>query len=140
MLQCCDNLGPTSTHKDATLHEGASTQLQLANFKVFRIKEIRHKIKRWRLHLRSDMELEELVTFVNPIVRGWINYYGRFYPSRLVRSLRQVDEYLIRWARQKYKRPRTSLRRTLRWLRGVKRHSPILFAYSSWTHTALPAR
>ena len=32
------------------------------------------------------MELEELTTFVNPIVRGWINYYGRFYPSRLVWS------------------------------------------------------
>ena len=32
-------------------------------------KEIRHQIKRWRLHLHSDMELEELATFVNPIVR-----------------------------------------------------------------------
>ena len=103
-------------------------------------KEIRHQIKRWRLHLHSDMELEELATFVNPIVRGWINYYGRFYLSRLVRSLRQIDEYLIRWARQKYKRLRTSLRRTLRWLRGVKRHSPTLFAHWSQTRTALPAR
>ena len=73
-------------------------------------KEIRHQIKRWRLHLHSDMELEELATFVNPIVRGWINYYGRFYPSRLVRSGRQIDEYLIRWARQKYKRLRTNTR------------------------------
>ena len=102
-------------------------------------KEIRRQIKRWRLNLHSDTDLEGLATFVNPIVRGWINYYGRFYPSWLFRSLRQIDEYLIRWARQKYKRLRTSLRRALKWLRGVKRHSPALFAHWSWMRTVLPA-
>ena len=100
-------------------------------------KEIRHQIKRWRLNLRSDTDLEGLVTFVNPKVRGWINYYGRFYPSRLFRSLKQIDEYLIRWARQKYKRLCTSLRLALRWLREVKRHSPALFAHWSWVRTVL---
>ena len=43
-------------------------------------KEIRRQIKRWRLNLHSDTDLEGLATFVNPKVRGWINYYGRFYP------------------------------------------------------------
>ena len=37
-------------------------------------------------------------------VQGWVNYYGRFYPSMLAKSLRRIDEYLVRWAMRKYKR------------------------------------
>ena len=39
-------------------------------------------------------------------MRGWINYYGRFYRSELIRSLRRINEYLMRWAMRKYKRLR----------------------------------
>ena len=37
-------------------------------------REIRH----WALHHRSDKSLEELAAIYNPIVRGWIGYYGNF--------------------------------------------------------------
>ena len=48
-------------------------------------KEIRRTIKRWRLHLWSGETLADLAQEINPIVRGWINYYGGFYPSELIR-------------------------------------------------------
>ena len=101
------------------------------------IKAIGQKIRGWRLNLHSDKSLTDLAGFINPILRGWINYYGRFYPSRLFRTLKHIDEYIIRWARRKYKRLSTSIRRALKWLRGVKRHSPTLFAHWQVGATAL---
>ncbi len=49
--------------------------------------------------------LTEIARAINLTVRGWVNYYGRFYPSRLADSLRRIDEYLVRWA-MKHKRLR----------------------------------
>jgi len=37
----------------------------------------------WRINRRSDETITDLARFINPIVQGWINYYGRFYKSRL---------------------------------------------------------
>jgi RNA-directed DNA polymerase len=92
-------------------------------------KVIRQEIRRWRLNVHSDKALSDLASFVNPIVRGWCNYYGRFYKSRLYRSLGRINDYLVRWARRKFKRLRTSSRRAWRWLRGVQRRAPALFAH-----------
>lgn len=97
-------------------------------------KAVRQEIRRWRLNVHSDKSLDDLASFVNPIVRGWISYYGRFYPSWLQRSLRCINEYIVRWARRKYKRLRTSIRRAWRWLRNVQRRAPTLFAH--WTFGA----
>ncbi|WP_329142547.1 group II intron reverse transcriptase/maturase [Streptomyces sp. NBC_01456] len=92
-------------------------------------KRIRAQIRRWRLHLRSGSSLADLAREINPIVRGWINYYGRFYPSALVPSLMGIDQYLMRWATQKYKRLRR--RRSWAW-QGLERTAklyPGLFAH-----------
>ena len=67
---------------------------------------MRREIRCWRLHRRSDKSLDDLARMVNPIVRGWINYYGRFYKSGLYPSLRHINDYLVRWAMRKYKRLR----------------------------------
>ncbi|WP_199806863.1 MULTISPECIES: group II intron reverse transcriptase/maturase [unclassified Streptomyces] len=69
-------------------------------------KRIRKQIRAWRLHQRSGSSLADLAREINPIVRGWIGYYGRFYPSELVKSLKRINHYLMRWAMQKYKRLR----------------------------------
>jgi RNA-directed DNA polymerase len=55
-------------------------------------KAVGRTIRRWRLHLHNSLTLSELAAFVNPILRGWINYYGRFYRSRLVPILRRVND------------------------------------------------
>ncbi len=66
---------------------------------------------------------------VNPIVAGWVNYYGRFYKSMLYPLLRRINEYLLRWATRKYKRLRYHVIRAVRWLRSVSRRDPTLFAH-----------
>jgi hypothetical protein len=38
-------------------------------------------VRRWRLHHWTGLSLIELASWVNPIVRGWMQYYGAFYRS-----------------------------------------------------------
>jgi RNA-directed DNA polymerase len=92
-------------------------------------KAIRQQIKRWRLHLWSGATLTDLAREINPIVRGWLNYYGRFYRSRLIQSLRRIDDYLVRWAMRKYKRLRGKLSRAWELLHAVQGRQPQLFAH-----------
>jgi len=46
-------------------------------------KGIRQRSRRWCWPLRSDKSLEDLSRMFNPIIQGWINYYGRYYKSAL---------------------------------------------------------
>jgi RNA-directed DNA polymerase len=92
-------------------------------------KKIRRTIKRWRLHLWSGKSLADLAQEINPIVRGWINYYGRFYRSRLIWLLRPINEYLARWATRKRKRLRGHPHRARSFVVTVARRDPRLFAH-----------
>jgi RNA-directed DNA polymerase len=58
------------------------------------VKEIRAEIRSWNLHLRRDKSIEDLSRMFNPIVRGWLQYYGRFYPSALYPPMRQLDSII----------------------------------------------
>ena len=100
-------------------------------------KAIRRTIKRWRLHMWSGATLSDLARSINVIVRGWINYYGRFYRSLLVQALSAIDDYLVRWAMRKYKRLRDRPRRAWRFLASVVAREPVLFAH--WQAGARPS-
>ena len=54
---------------------------------------MRRGMRRWRLHLRSDKALDDLARMCNPVLRGWINYYGRFYKSALHPVLRHLNSH-----------------------------------------------
>ena len=56
---------------------------------------------------RNNQSLEDLARLIDPAVRGWMNYYGRFYRSKCVQVLRAVNVALARWARRKYRRFQT---------------------------------
>jgi group II intron reverse transcriptase/maturase len=92
-------------------------------------KKIRQTIRRWRLHIRSETTLTAIARKINPIVHGWINYYGKFYPSWLARSLRSIDKYLVRWAMRKYKRLHRRSKRARELLESVATREPTLFAH-----------
>jgi RNA-directed DNA polymerase len=92
-------------------------------------KEMRRTIKRWRLHLRSGSTLADLAQEINPTVRGWINYYGRFYRTELIQTLKLINQYLMRWAMRKYKRLRGHPTRAARFLTAVAERDRNLFAH-----------
>lgn len=92
-------------------------------------KAIGQEIRSWRINCRSDKTLSDLARMFNPIVQGWINYYGRFYKSMLFYVLRRINDYLVRWAMRKYKRLRGHYTRAVKWLANVGRREPALFAH-----------
>jgi RNA-directed DNA polymerase len=94
-------------------------------------KSIREEIRGWRLSRRTDESLDDLAVLVNPKVRGWIGYYGSYYKTAMNPSIRNIELYLIRWARQKYKRLRAHRTRAKYWLAQIARREPRLFVH--WT-------
>ena len=57
------------------------------------MKEIHRRIRGWHIQLRSDKILLDLSRILNPILRGWHAYYGRFYPSALGQIWNNFNEY-----------------------------------------------
>ena len=94
-------------------------------------KAIATAVRDWNFHRKSDQELGDLSRRFNPIIRGWLAYYGRYYPSALHRALQPLNRRLVRWARTKYKRFRSKPTRAWEWLRGVATSKPHLFAHWS---------
>jgi group II intron reverse transcriptase/maturase len=93
------------------------------------LKSIRQTVRHWTLHERSDKTLDDLARMFNNHIRGWINYYGRYYKSALYPALRHIDRILARWAHRKFKSMRRHKRRTHDWLLRVARRQPDLFAH-----------
>jgi RNA-directed DNA polymerase len=100
------------------------------------MKAMGREIRSWHWAKRSDKSLDDLARMFNSVVQGWINYYGRFYRSRLLSFLRRLNQHLMRWACRKYKRLKRRERRAMAWLAEIARRSPRLFAH--WRLGARP--
>jgi hypothetical protein len=57
----------------------------------------------------SHAELEDLAREFDPKIRGWVNYYGKYYPTALRRTFRCLNMRLVRWTQNKYKRYRAKM-------------------------------
>ena len=86
-------------------------------------------IKGWNLHLRSGLSIQQIAEKINPVVRGWINYYGRYHKSALHPILHILNWRLFRWAYRKYKRFKRSFRRTIIWMKHISCTNPELFVH-----------
>jgi RNA-directed DNA polymerase len=92
------------------------------------LNKMSREVRRWRLHLLTGHTLADLARQINPIVRGWIHYYGAFYRTALDRLLRRINAYLVRWLRRKYQRLRPTKKALACWQR-ITRQQPGLFAH-----------
>lgn len=88
-------------------------------------------VRSWRVHLRTTKTLKDLADAINPIVRGWMTYYGRFYRSTLYPLLKRINTYVIRWAGKKYRRLR-SFKKAYAWWWGLVTRYPTGFAHWKW--------
>ena len=101
-------------------------------------KAVRKTIREWRMaSTRNHQSLEDLAKHVNPVVRGWTNYYGQYYGSEWKSVLRHLNRALVAWVRWKYRRFRCRERAATHWLGRVARREPNLFAH--WQLGVRPA-
>lgn len=67
------------------------------------LKAMRQEVRSWHIQLKTSQSLEELSKRFNPVLRGWANYYGRFYGTRLTPLWQSVNKYLVKWLMRKCK-------------------------------------
>ena len=103
-------------------------------------KAIREEIRRWQLRCRIDKWIDDLARMFNPVIRGWITYYGRYYKSALYPTFRYLDQCLANWAMAKYKRLRRHRQRAGHWVSKAASRDPRLFAHWPLLHPALTGR
>lgn len=92
-------------------------------------KSIKEEIRSWRLWRQTNCSLEDLAQKYNPIIRGWNEYYGKFYPSALEKFHMYLNGNLRRWVGKQFKKKRGHVTRCWEWLVKVAKQRPRLFAH-----------
>lgn len=92
---------------------------------------IRQRIRSWHIRRRTESTIVDLARQFNPVLRGWIAYYGAFYKQELRCVLKHFNYKLLLWAQHKYRRLRRRRRRAREWLAQVHAQMPNLFVH--WT-------
>ena len=91
--------------------------------------EVYEKIRKWQLHRRTDLSLNDLAEWINPKIRGWINYYGRYYKRALYHIFVNLNKILFKWAKRKFKRLKGSPKKAIVWFSRIALRDPKLFAH-----------
>jgi group II intron reverse transcriptase/maturase len=92
------------------------------------LKKMSATVRSWRLHRRTGCTMGQLARDINPVVRGWIQYYGAFGLRELYPLLQRINYYLVRWLRKKYRRLRTWKKLLPCWERITSQY-PEMFAH-----------
>jgi len=93
------------------------------------LKEMRQTIRGWHIQLKNDKELDDLSNMFNPVLRGWMNYYGRFYSSAMSPVWQHVNGFLVRWLMRKYKSLAWHKRGARKTLGKLAERSPAAFVH-----------
>lgn len=89
-------------------------------------KKIADDINRLKIHNWVSYTIEDIATFLNPKLQGWINYYGRFRKWIFLNSLRWFSYRMMKWAKNKFKF--TSVKKAFNWVYNYQKLNPNLFA------------
>ena len=90
---------------------------------------MRQTIRSWHIQLKCDKGVKDLSNMFNPVIRGWFNYYGKFYASAMFPVSRHINTYLVRWLMRKYKHLSCHKRRASKLLRKLALSTPNAFAH-----------
>ena len=91
---------------------------------------IQGKVRKWEIHRWTRRSIEEIAETINPVIRGWINYYCKFYESEALNVIsRAVNSALIKWAKRKYKKFRHSYVKSTKCIENMWNNNRGLFAH-----------
>ncbi len=93
------------------------------------LKSMRSYVRKSNIRNRADLSLGVIAYRFNPVLDGWLNYYGRYQPSAMYPVLRHFNKTLVAWARRKYKRLRRHKTRASVFMERISVRSPNVFAH-----------
>jgi hypothetical protein len=93
------------------------------------VKAMRETTRKLNYRNRTDMSLADIARLHNPILRGWLAYYGRFCRSAMYPVFRHFNNTLVSWAMKKYKRLKGHRIRASRFLERLSETQSYLFVH-----------
>lgn len=90
-------------------------------------KRIADKLEELNVNKLTFKSIVGVAQYLNPMIRGWVHYYGKFKMYELTKVFRLLSKRLVWWARKRYKRYKTSIRKGYKWLATVRKQFPTLF-------------
>jgi RNA-directed DNA polymerase len=93
------------------------------------MKAMRQTIRDLDLRHQTQRSLQDIAKLLNPLLRGWIEYYGRYTPSALFTLLRYVNQTLLAWAMRKFKRFQHRKIQASQFLQRLAREKADLFVH-----------
>ncbi len=92
-------------------------------------KSIIAKIRKLNLRNRSDLSLPDLARWINPMLIGWINYYGKYTRTELKLVFRKINLTLVQWSMRKYKKLRYRKTCAAKYMQEYASNNMNLFAH-----------
>lgn len=92
-------------------------------------KSMRAETRQRKFRNRVDLEIEEIATLYDPVLRGWMQYYGRYYPSALDPVLGHFNKTLVAWAMRKYKKLDGHKTQAALFIQEIAKREPQLFIH-----------
>lgn len=93
---------------------------------------IKETIRSWQIPTKVGHDIERLGADYNSRIRGWLNYYGKFRKSAMGGICKMFQKCIVKWAKNKYRRLRTSWRKVYRWLTALAQSRPAHFVHWQW--------
>lgn len=93
------------------------------------LKSMRQKTRKLNFRNQTNLSLADISRLYNPVLRGWLAYYGRFYPSAMAPILRHFNQTLVSWAMRKYKRLEGHKKRASLFIQTIAKRQPHLFVH-----------
>jgi RNA-directed DNA polymerase len=93
------------------------------------LKSMRENTRKLNFRNQTALSLQDISRLYNPVLRGWLAYYGRFYPSALAPMFGHFNKTLVAWAMRKYKRFEGHKTRASKFLGTIAETQPGLFVH-----------
>jgi len=93
------------------------------------LESMRQTTRKLNYRNRTDLSLRDISRLHNPVLRGWVAYYGKFYPSAMYPVFRHFNLTLVAWAMRKYRRLKGHKTRASLFLESVAEKQPHLFVH-----------
>ena len=90
-------------------------------------KRIAYKLEELEISRLNFNSIVGVALYLEPFIRGWINYYGKFRITELSPVFLLLRQRLVWWARKRYKRYKTNMNKAYHWLDRIKKQFPNLF-------------
>lgn len=93
------------------------------------LKAMRKKTRKLNWRNRTELSLEEIAEKYNPVLQGWLNYYGAYYRSAISPVWRHFNLTLVSWAMKKYKKLKGRKTEASKFLGNISQREPRLFVH-----------